>query len=202
MRNRLQILELNGEVLNPDFVSDVLNNLDRFTNHLQDAREIVEKMGDGNVYKPEKLQAISIDFFEAWVESSTELILHIGRENALEFLTLFRPYWFMTWPQSSYDYMDQMGLSELLENTKSNDTSWEWQIFRGESPSLVAQGIQGFSWSFHKHIAEYYAKRHQDGVVLSAKIKWDDVLVILDSEHEVVVSPSWLKSVVAGNVST
>ena len=125
MKNYLQIIDKNGVVLNADHINKVLSNLDRFTNHLQDVRRIVLKMGDGKTHEVEKLAAISEDFFNAWSASSTELTLHIGKENCLEFFTLFKPFWFMTWPHSSMEYMEEIGLLKFLDSVKSNGAGWE-----------------------------------------------------------------------------
>ncbi|WP_036302162.1 hypothetical protein [Methylotenera sp. L2L1] len=180
MQNYLVIYDENGEIVNFEFIKKTLSNLNRFNELLPETRGLVHKLiNDGYRYETERLKVISEDFFGAWQLSSTELISHTSKEICIEYLMLFKSLWVMAWPSTSLDIIEEYG------------TDWELEIFRGESPSLEEKNIQGISWTLRKSVAEEYAVRYHDGVVLTGKIKWDDVLWISPDEDEVIVSSSW-----------
>lgn len=176
MQNYIQMTDELGNVVSIG-LQEALNNIERFNIEQAEIRSKLEAM-----YFQE-LRDFSCDFYKTWFFSSTELVKVIGLNKCIAYFEFFRSEIFITWPSEAMDFIEHFGTGATLE------------IFRGESPSLVAQGIQGVSWSMDRSIAAYYANRHNDGVLLAGSVAMKDVLIYLEEEREIVVRAANVKNV-------
>ena len=178
MQNVIIMTDELGSVVSLNNLEKSLSNLGRFCHDKAEIRTQVEAL---SLQNSSELQEFSKDFYTTWYASSTELASAIGLEECLEYFDLFRSNYWVTWPNDALDFMQRVGPGAELK------------IFRGESPSLVAQGIQGISWTTDRSIAEYYANRHSDGVILVGTTTMKNVLIYLEEEKEVVVRTTNVK---------
>ncbi|MFQ6759455.1 MAG: hypothetical protein D9V46_00565 [Deltaproteobacteria bacterium] len=161
----------------PLWVKESLENLGRFIPILSEVRNLVQRLNRSGMCEArlaELLKHHADDFYGAWMASSTEVTRAIGTQSTLELLRLFRTFHFITWPTEGLTILE-----DLPEKLK---------IFRGESPSLVASGVEGLSWTLNEGTAEFYKNRHHDGILLEGVVDVKDVLVIFMEEAEVVVT--------------
>lgn len=118
-----------------------------------------------------ELREFSRDFFWAWEMSSPMVLEVCGASQAMAMLELFAFRREMIWDYEYVPYYER--LPDRVE------------IFRGGagSPEDV---LKGFSWSLWPEVAEQFAARSANGIVLKAEVAKEDVLLISCTEWEVV----------------
>ncbi|MBV8635515.1 MAG: hypothetical protein JO002_13565 [Burkholderiaceae bacterium] len=140
---------------------------------------LVNGLGGGQTI--ESLSECGQDFYYAWHLSSTETIRALGVDLALTILKTMGEYRRVTWPNDSLAH---------FRSECRNAPATGLRIFRGEcAPLSKSSSPGGFSWSLDKAVAENYARRHRAGVLFSGEISFQDVLLFLPEELEVVADP-------------
>ena len=169
-----------GEIETPQWVSEILKNLSRFTPALQVVRsadKVLSLTGVCDWKAMEELELHANDFYGAWQASSSEVVAAIGLPVVQEFFKIFSKYYFFTWPVESQIAWEEIGPDEQI------------QVFRGESLSLAAQGVgTGMSWTSNLDAAKFYKARHPDGVLIQGFVKKKDVLMFFVEEEEIIVA--------------
>ena len=165
MQNYFVILDEFGNYTQPDIYKKALRNLQRFD------LEVSEIQVESDF---RELRKLADDFYITWNASSTELVKAIGFEKCCALFELFRDNFMYTWPPEAVELFEIFGTEGSVE------------VFRGESPSLVAQGIQGISWTTYYDVAEYYAKCHHDGIILTGTVSMEHILIYFSEEYEIV----------------
>lgn len=127
-----------------------------------------------------QLQELSGDFFSAWANSSWDLINALGVERVFEILEQLAVYRFATWEENEYEFFE--GIPEVVK------------IYRG-GDGTKEDVLKGFSWSLDFEVANEFAEKHVQGLVLSAEISKNDVLLINTAQNELVPHPKNLRKI-------
>jgi hypothetical protein len=179
MQNYIQILDESGNVYNNHIIENLLTNIQRFDLELSKIKPTIQALVEN--WEIDRLKMLANDFYNTWYASSTELINTIELPKCMEYLIAFREYFYITWPHDALEFIENNGMNATI------------QIYRGASESEVAYKNYGLSWTTSLTVAEYYATRAQDGVVLNAEVKMSDVLIYLEEESEIIVMSSNVK---------
>ena len=179
MQNYIQILDESGSPINDDIIVNLLTNLQRFNQELSTIKPTIQMLAGSS--EIDKLKKLASDFYATWYASSTELISTIGLPKCIEYLVGFREYFHHTWPHDALDFIEKNGMNTTI------------LIYRGTSESEVTNKNYGFSWTTKRTVAEYYAARSHDGVVLNAQVEMSDILIYIEEESEIIVLPSNVK---------
>jgi hypothetical protein len=123
------------------------------------------------------LEAYGEDFYDTWSVSSSEIIHALGMDLTLEVLRVLRDFFYLTWPATSLDFLEERQLR-----------SGPSQIFRGQCrASRERPVVDGLSWSLSRSTARYYANRIDGGVVYQTSVEFRDILLYREDELEVVI---------------
>ena len=147
-------------------------------------QELQELLQSGNYATGllDKARKLSSDLFAAWGISSRCVLDTCGVGTAIEMLELFADNRELYWgfeSSSSFNRLDD-----------------RITIFRGGS-GCSAEVSKGFSWSLFESMAEMFAGKSGDPVLLQAEVDKDDVLLInFDAEMEIVPRPGSIRNIV------
>lgn len=179
MQNYIMLIDESGKVVHSEKIKSLLTNIQRFNIEFSEIRQSIKAIAEKRDIKA--LRILASDFYGTWYASNTELIKVIGLPKCIEYFVSFREYFCFTWPDDALD---------LIENNGMNATI---QIFRGTSKALAKNCTYGLSWTTQRSIAEYYANRSINGIVLTAQVSMRDVLVYIGEEMEIIALPSQVK---------
>lgn len=65
----------------------------------------------------------------------------------------------------------------------------KFTVYRGAHGISPERASQGVCWTTRRDLAEWFAQRGRDAVLVSARVRKDDVALVLAGEHEIVVTP-------------
>lgn len=119
------------------------------------------------------------DFLYFWHLSSPRTLAVLGEKDCYEILELVAPYKTIIWDVCSVEYF------EFLPD--------ELTIYRGGFGS-VADVAAGHSWTLNRDIAAIYAVQ-ANGILITAQISKEDVLLLVTLEHEIVPRKSGLENI-------
>lgn len=168
----------------PDWYIQPENVLDRvkgFPARYQDIQKLFQS-GDFTPGLRDKVCQLSSDFFAAWGASNRYVLEVCGVEHAIEMLERFANFRELFW---DYEYFS------IFDRLDAHIT-----IYRGGSGSS-ADALKGFSWSLSDNLAQMFAGRSGDPVLLQAEVDKEDILLInFDAEMEIVPRPGSIRNVV------
>lgn len=158
----------------------ILARIPGFEQRYQSTKRILNPGGlDCDVLQ--EIQDFARDFFAAWETSSPMVLKVCGTSQAMAMLELFTACRELIW---DFEYVTLF--EELPDRLK---------IFRGGAGS-TEEVLKGFSWSLSQEVAEQFAARSANGLVLKAELAKEDVLLVSSLEWEVVPRSGALSNVV------
>ena len=171
MKNYIQLLDHTGAPIDSTLITNSLKNIQRFKLELSEIKPAINNL---NIHE---LKAYAEDFYLTWYASNTELINTLGFPECIEYFLTFREHVYYTWPNDALEFLEKNGMDSTV------------QIYRGALKSSEANQNFGLSWTTLPNVADNYASRLRDGIVLNAKVSMSDILIFISEESEVLVLP-------------
>ncbi|MFA6904434.1 MAG: hypothetical protein WC236_15270 [Gallionellaceae bacterium] len=136
-----------------------------------------------NAFQNENFHGIddlAANYFGVWTDSSGGVLTVLGEDKFFGILKKLSIDRELFWGYYEYQYF------EYLQD--------DLVIYRGGSGSKD-DVLKGYSWTTDIEIAQEFAGRLENGVVLSAEILKDDVMLVNSCQNEVVPMPSALRNI-------
>lgn len=165
-------------------IRERLKNLSRFTQLLKELKELNSSPDHifFDIDLRDRLVELSEDFYSTWSASAKLMVENLGFNLISEIFKIFKHFSHYTWNTDEFSYV--MDYIEDIDDIK---------VYRGQSKNNYDNGKIGFSWTLLEHMAEPYAHKYSDGIIIEGSVDLRNVYSLFSCEMEVVLNPEAVK---------